>query len=131
MIAYRSMKINLTYRQISETYLTYNSYYFIEFAKTYRSIRCNKKNDPFSKQLCVYRANIGQEIGDGKMEEAKEEFAFLLSVRGRVLSWWRMNDDEASLDNVHGLMVPVSPHTRYENDIKGHVTGKVRSARLS
>lgn len=87
--------------------------------------------DPFSKQLCVYRANIGQEIGDGKMEEAKEEFAFLLSVRGRVLSWWRMNDDEASLDNVHGLMVPVSPHTRYENDIKGHVTGKVRSARLS
>lgn len=26
-------------------------------------------------------------------------------------------------------MVPVSPHTRYENDIKRHVTGELRSAR--
>lgn len=61
-----------------------------------------------------------------------EEGIRFSSIRERTsLLQWRMNDDEASLDNVHGLMVPVSPHTRYENDIKGHVTGKVRSARLS
>lgn len=31
---------------------------------------------------------------------------------------------ELSVDEARGLMVPVSPHTRYENNIKGYVTGR-------
>ena len=105
-IAYRWIKINLTYRRINETYLTYNAYYFIEFAKTYRSIRLKtitrKIGHQFSRSNYMFIAQVSDNRSGMEKWKKLESEGFprgmrFSSIRERTSPlWWRMNDDEAS-----------------------------------